>query len=263
MKNPAVIHLKCLDTMALQGVARSFGSGAAGVRLTPEGLEAHVRPSRRASARRERPSEPPPARDVPPAREDRADTLAPQVSVMLPPPSGPRASMPSLVTIEMGLRKPTTWAVVLLTLGVSFGVVIARVATDAAMPAPHAVRAAAAPTSPVELVAAPRAIRKEPAPAELPPSSVTIATTTIVARRHAHTHGVTSVAGEVGGAALSTDVASGPVAASEQAAPNEKRGANEASEKKDAAEEKSDTGDESTAAAAASEQVRRELSDSL
>jgi hypothetical protein len=54
----------------------------------------------------------------------------------------PRPSMPSLVTIEMGLRKPTTWAVLLLTLGVSFGVVLARVASRPRAPSPVAMSAA-------------------------------------------------------------------------------------------------------------------------
>jgi hypothetical protein len=79
--------------------------------------------------------------------------------------------MPSLVTIEMGLRRPTTWAVLLLTLGVSLGAVIARLTSGPKLPPPAV--ALAAPAPPSDRVSWPQAAR-----AGVPILS-TLATTTI------------------------------------------------------------------------------------
>jgi len=233
VKSPSVIHFKCLDTFALQGVKRSFGSGAPGVRLTGKGLATYMAPSRRHVSEEDKEARAESARiDELLARDEKCDTLIPQVtdaapSVILPPPRV-RASMPSLVTIEMSLRKPTTWAVVLLTLGVSFGVGLARVASNAAMPTP-VVSAAAAPRIDVARVIVPRTVQ----PGPIARAPVTIAMTTIVGHPHHHHASLA--------AAAQTDVASPPLPVAE----------------------KHDDGDETSAAAAASERAHSELSNSL
>jgi hypothetical protein len=264
VKSPAVIHLKCLDTFALRGVARSFGAGAAGVRLTREGLEIHTRPSRhRPDALPRAPEES--TTEARSEREASADTLAPHATpIVLPPPTAPRPSMPSHVTIEMGLRRPTTWAVLLLSLGVSFGVVIARVASESVATEPHAASAAVAPPSVVEAVVVPRTVRTALPPAVPSPSAFTIASTTIIGRPHRHSHhGAAGVQARFASplpevappAHADPTVPAAPAAAPSTTSTSEdtENGAPEA---------KGDGGD-TASATAASEQVRRELSASL
>ncbi len=244
VKSPAVIHFKCLDTFALQGVARSFGSGAAGVRLTREGLATHQRPSERAREEEAREEAAKAELDELLAREEKCDTLVPHITeparVIMPPPASPRGSMPSLVTIEASLRRPTTWAVALLTLGVSFGVGLARVASNAAAMDPVTVSAAAAPRA-LESVAAPRAVRAESAIASSATAApITIAMTTIVARRHHHHNAAEATAESPDVAAAPTGTLAAPVA-----------------------DDKMNDGDESVAAAAAAARAHSELSNSL
>jgi hypothetical protein len=261
VKSPAVIHFKCLDTFALQGVARSFGSGAAGVRLTRDGLSKHLRPSEREREREGEAREEAAKADLDDllAREEKCDTLIPHVTeaaqIMLPPAPSRRGSMASLATIEMGLRKPTMWAVALLTLGVSFGVGLARVASNAAAIDPGAVSAAAAPRG-AQSIAPPIVFRAPPAvaPAGAP---MTIALTTIVGRRHHH-----SSSGAAQAALGSTPDVDGTPRVTDKPVTDTKKAA-VADKKTDAVDSKSDDGDETSAAAAANARAHSELSNSL
>ncbi len=159
MKSPQVVHFRCLDTFGLRGVAQSYGAGGAGKRLTREGLTAYVRQSRHAPERAPAP--------VVVSDDEPIETF---VRSTLPPRITGRACMPSLVTIEMGLRKPTTWAVLLLTLGVSFGVVLARVAS----------RSHAAPPAVVAAVSHPEKAPPARAAAVTPPAGTPTLATTVI-----------------------------------------------------------------------------------